>query len=72
MAGKPKSRTGEYRAIQRLLAKYIVAYEAGEYEKARQLAITAKKKYDVDLRTMYNEKSKGKYGEKKENTVVYE
>ena len=27
---------------------------------------------DVDLKTMYNEKSKGKYGEKKENTVVYE
>ena len=49
MANKPKSRTAEYRAIQRLLAQYTVAYEAGEYGKARQIAITAKQKYDVDL-----------------------
>ncbi len=72
MASNQKSRTSEYRAVQRLLSQYAAAYESGEYEKARQIAIDAKQKYDVDLKTMYNEKFKDKYGAKNKNTIVYE
>lgn len=72
MTKKSKSRIGEYRSAQRLLKQYKKAFESGEYEKARQIAIKAKNKHGVDLESMYNEKAGKSYGEKKDNTVVYE